>query len=456
MNLLRQFKDHISSQHLYTTKDKLLLAVSGGLDSIVLCELCRQAGYDFRIAHCNFSLRGEESKRDQQFVQQLAAAYAVPFLLEEFDTEQYAATQKLSIQEAARALRYNWFDRLVNEWKEETVTKENGSAVYLLTAHHADDNNETLLMHFFRGTGLHGLTGIPARSGYIRRPMLPFTKNELLAFANEYGLKWVEDSSNESSKYTRNFFRNEILPAISRVYPQVQDNLKDNIGRFIETEKLYRLAVDGIKKKLCRHKGAELHIPVKQLMKFNNRALIYDIIEEYGFGERQVEEVIKLAASESGRYILSPAKNFRLIRHRHWFIISPQHSAEGSDNIIIEKDDREVVFPGGTIIVKETASATPVADQLFACFSPEEIHFPLLLRRWKAGDYFYPLGMKKKKKVARFLIDQKLTKPQKENTWVLESNKRIVWVAGHRIDDRVKIKANTKKGLLLQFIPFQT
>lgn len=453
------FKKHITDQHLFSAKDKLLLAVSGGVDSIVLCELCKQAGYDFLIANCNFQLRGAESERDEQFVQQLAEKYGVEVKVKRFDTEQYAAENKLSIQEAARVLRYAWFEELVKSHESLARSTESGvvsrestqnARVFLLTAHHADDNAETLLMNFFRGTGLHGLTGIPESVNYIRRPLLPFSKEAILGFAKEQQLGYVEDSSNQSSKYTRNFFRNELIPAISKVYPQVKENLQDNMERFKEIEKLYQLSVGAIKKKLLKEKGAEVHIPVKQLMGFNNRALLYEIIKDYGFHEKQVEELVKLAASDSGKYITSPELSFRIIKHRHWFIISPVHST-ASTAIVIEEKDKQVIFEQGILNVEITSNlpAGRQASNLEACIDFNKISFPLLLRKWKTGDYFYPLGMTKKKKLSRFFIDQKLSKTAKENAWVIESDKRIIWVVGHRIDERVKIIPATKKALKL-------
>lgn len=448
MNLLLRFQNIIKEQHLFSPKDKLIIAVSGGIDSVVLCELCQQTGYDFIIAHCNFKLRGKESERDEQFVRELGKKYGVEVLVQQFDTNKYTAENKLSTQEAARELRYNWFAELV---RSNNPTPDGRN--FLLTAHHADDNNETVLMNFFRGTGLHGLTGIPAKNGYIRRPLLNFSKEELLEFAYQSKLDFVEDSSNQSSKYTRNFFRNELIPSISQVYPQVKNNLQDNIFRFKEIEKLYKFSVGEIKQKLCKYKGSEIHIPVKQLLQYNNRALIYEIICEYGFTEKQVDETIKLAASNSGKYIESRDFNFRIIKHRHWFIITPVQSA-GVVNIIIEEKDNHVLFDGGKLSFQMISTGkmfagnsdnTLQSTNSIALLDAGKIQFPLLLRKWKTGDYFYPLGMKKKKKINRFLIDQKLSLTEKENIWLIESAQHIIWIAGHRIDDRFKVSDSTKK-----------
>jgi tRNA(Ile)-lysidine synthase len=443
MSLLNRFIEIVKREHLFTQKDKLLLAVSGGVDSVVLCELCKQAGYDFIIAHCNFLLRWEESNRDEQFVRSLGAKYNVGTFVREFDTKKYAEDNHLSIQEAARKIRYDYFHLLI---------AESNYAKYLLTAHHSDDNSETLLMNFFRGTGLHGLTGIPASINYIRRPLLSFSKDELLEFAKVNNLEFVEDSSNQSSKYTRNFFRNEIIPAISKVYPQVRENLQDNISRFAAIEKLYQLSVAELKKKLCKEKGKEIHIPVKPLMAYDNKALIYEIISGYGFHEKQVDEVVKLAESDSGKYIQSAVSDYRLIKHRNWFIISPAIATE-SVNIIIEVADKEILFELGKLIIEKTPVRTHQSSNVSVSIDAKEIQFPLLLRKRKTGDYFYPLGMKKKKKINRFVIDQKLSKTEKENIWVIESNQRIIWVVGHRIDERFKLTENTKAVLSLRLSP---
>jgi tRNA(Ile)-lysidine synthase len=459
LNLLQRYQDFIKKESLFTPKDKLLLAVSGGVDSVVLCELCKQAGYDFEILHCNFQLRGEESERDEAFVRALADKYKVKVEVKRFETEKFAEENKMSIQEAARSLRYEWFDELVQSYElrvqsqdTEHRTRNSRFRTFLLTAHHADDNAETVLMNFCRGTGLHGLTGIPVSYGDIKRPLLSFKKDELKEFAKENKLEFVEDSSNYSSKYTRNLFRNEIIPAISKVFPQVNENLTDNIDRFKEIEKLYKLAVTDIKKKLVKGKGSDWHIPVKQLMGYNNRALIYEIITDFGFNEKQIHEVIKLAESDSGKYIESPLFNYRLIKHRHWFIISPVQSAQ-SGMIIIEEGDRSVGFEEGLLqieVIPNSKLQIPNSPNT-GCFDLIEMDFPLILRKWKTGDYFYPLGMKKKKKLSRFFIDQKLSKTEKERMWVIEMNKKIIWVVGKRIDERFKITGKTAAGLKISF-----
>jgi tRNA(Ile)-lysidine synthase len=304
-------------------------------------------------------------------------------------------------------------------------------------------------MNFCRGTGIHGLTGIPVKNNYIRRPLLEISKQDLQQYAKENHLGFVEDSSNQSLKYTRNFFRNEIIPAIKTVLPTLKENLSDSILRYKEIEKLYRVATNDLINKLAKKKANELHIPVKQLMGYNNKALIYEIISPYGFSEKQVEEVIKLSESDSGKFIENG--QYRIIRHRHWFIISPQQDAL-SEHMIIAEDTKTIQLPRGIISIdKLSLSKTSITQsKLVANLDLDLIEYPLLLRRWKEGDYFYPLGMKKKKKLSRFFIDQKLSKTEKEDIWLIEMNAKILWIVGHRIDERFKVTEKTKRILRLE------
>lgn len=431
--MLQKFIAFLKEFNLLNPHNHFIVAVSGGIDSIVLAELCKQAELNFSIAHCNFKLRGEESERDENFVKKIADKYKVDFYLKSFDTIEYSIKNKISVQEAARDLRYQWFEEL----------QKDKSASHVLLAHHANDNIETLLLNFFRGTGLEGLTGMPAKTHTsCYRPLLNITKEEIQQFAKENELEWVEDSSNESTKYTRNFFRKEIIPQIQKVFPQAEKNLSNNLKRFQKTNLLYQILVNELKKKLITTESAEAIIPVKRLMEYRNTSLIYEVIKDFGFGEKQVQELINLSESDSGKYIENDS--YRIIKHRLWFIIAPK--IEAATIIIIEQDVKQVQYPGSSLEINNYSidkfQLNP--SHAIAQLDSRDIQFPLLIRKWKAGDYFYPLGMRKKKKLSRFFIDQKLSKTEKENIWVLESNKKIVWVIGHRIDDRVKVVDSTK------------
>lgn len=442
MNLLKNFLGYVKQQDLFHPKDRLLLAVSGGVDSVVLCELCKQAGYDFTIAHCNFQLRAEESERDENFVRELGKKYHVQVLVKKFDTQKFAEENKLSIQVAARELRYNWFAELLQAANEQPATIN-----WLLTAHHANDNIETLLMNFFKGTGINGMHGILPKQGHIIRPLLFAKKEELTEFAVTNNSNFVEDSSNASDKYTRNYFRNQLIPDLQKVFPQVEDNLLNNIERFREIEILYQQSVILNTKKLLEQKGNEIHIPVLKLLKVPAlHTIIYEIIKAYGFTAHQADEVVNLLKSGSGKYISSATH--RILKNRNWLIIAPNDNTIAG-TIFIEEKDKQVEYQDGQLSFEllPTTNHKPQTSNLVAQLNADEIKFPLLLRKWKQGDYFYPLGMTKKKKLSRFFIDQKLSLIQKEKTWVIEMDKKIIWVVGMRIDNRFKITGSTKNVL---------
>ena len=477
MSLLQKFQQYIAQENLFSAKDTLLLAVSGGIDSVVLCELCHQAGYDFVIAHCNFQLRAGESERDGQFVRQLGVKYGKQVLVKRFETEAYANANKVSIQVAARELRYAWFFSIARSLESGVdspdsigssqspgntealsdhspltthdsplTTDASRRTSHVLTAHHLDDNIETLLMNFFKGTGIAGLRGMLPKQGKIIRPLLFAGKEAIKAFAAEQQLLWVEDSSNQSDKYARNYFRNQLIPLVKNIYPEAENNLTHNLQRFKEIELLYRQSIDQHKKKLLEHRGNELHIPVLKLQKTSPlHSVLYEIIKDFGFGPAQVVEAVALLHSETGKYIQSATH--RIIKNRSWLIISPVKTTE-ADNILVEGPGLvELVIGNLELVLHDKLPKQIPGAGNEALLDAGEIGFPLLLRKWKTGDYFYPLGMRKKKKLSRFFIDQKLSKTAKENIWVLESGKKIIWVVGHRIDDRFKITPQTKTTL---------
>lgn len=458
MNLQERFKEYLRTHcQLSTDNSHLILAVSGGVDSIVLTDLIFKSGFHFSIAHCNFQLRGEESERDEAFARNLAATYKAEIFVKKFDTKKYAEENKLGVQEAARELRYEWFNELVSQ--KSKVTNQNSSEhlqsstvnCQLVTAHHADDNIETVLFNIFRGTGINGLHGILPKQGNIIRPLLFAKREEKMAYAKENKLEWVEDSSNESTKYTRNYIRHEVLPMLKQIFPAVTDNISNCIERWREAEELYNQALSVHKKKLCEIKGNEVHIPVLKLQIVNPvKTITFEIIKDFGFTSAQTADVLSLLQSESGKYVAS--SSHRIIRNRNWLIITPNKTS-AADNILIEEGEKEIIFAEGKLLVAGTSSIVhrPLSENTIATLDVSEIQFPLLLRKWKQGDYFYPLGMRKKKKISRFLIDQKVPLHEKENVWVVESNKKIVWIVGYRIDDRFKITSSTKQVLQLNF-----
>jgi tRNA(Ile)-lysidine synthase len=481
MSLIKEFIKNIEQQNLFQKNDYLLLAVSGGADSVALCELCFQAGFHFEIAHCNFQLRGEESERDEKFVRQLGEKYWTKVYVKKFDTTKYAEENKISIQVAARQLRYQWFDELLKDADrqpptdgKQSLTNEDSSMTnhhspftihespltihhsrFLLTAHHANDNIETLLMNFFKGTGIKGLQGILPKQDQIVRPLLFAKREDILSFIKENNLEFVEDSSNNSDKYTRNYFRHQLIPSVQKVFPQVEENLLNNIERFREIEILYEQSVSLHQKKLLEQKGNEIHIPVLKLLKTKPlKTILYEIIKDYGFTAHQTDDVVSLLDAESGKFVAS--LTHKILRNRNWLIIAPVNNLE-SAHILINESDTEIDFQQGKLKMKKlTGWQGKFSDSKeIALLDLKNIQFPLLLRKWKQGDYFYPLGMPGKKKLSKFFIDQKLSLTEKEKIWVIESDKKILWIIGHRIDDRFKIMDKTKEIFQISFLPRQ-
>ncbi|HTB27006.1 MAG TPA: tRNA lysidine(34) synthetase TilS, partial [Puia sp.] len=377
-NLLTEFQDSIHRLGI-TKNDRILLAVSGGMDSVVMTECCMMAGLDFGIAHANFQLRGSESERDEMFVRQLALKYNKTFFTKKFDTKKFAALEKCSIQVAARKLRYEWFSALMGIDKELFQL--------LFTAHHLDDNIETMLMHFFRGTGIAGLTGIPQKNGEIIRPFLKISRSRLKEFAISQNLDWVEDSSNASDDYTRNYFRNNLIPSLTNIFPEIHNNLENNLMRFSEASVLFHQAVSLHKKKLLKQNGSEIHIPILLLKKsVPLQTIIYEIIKEYGFSPAQTEELIKLMDSSNGKYISS--SSHRIIKNRDWLIIAPLEETNNA-HIIVDQNTSTVFYPQGKLqfsnfSTKESGSFSK--DPANAFLDAGKIQFPLILRKWKTGD----------------------------------------------------------------------
>jgi len=442
MTLETAFENYIRDEKLFTINDHLLVAVSGGVDSVVLCSLLHRSGFKFSIAHCNFQLRGEESDADAAFTENLASSFGAAFHYKKFDTLVFSNDKSIGIQEAARELRYAWFNELLEEYGYK----------FFLTAHHRDDNIETVLMNFFKGTGLRGLKSILPKSGKLCRPLLFTGKDSLISFASSNGISYREDSSNSSDKYTRNYFRHHLLPVISGIIPGFDNIMADNINRFRSQHLFYKDAVNKELKKLVVHEKGHSKLPVLKLLKTpGHDTLLFELLTPLGFTAGQVAEVVKLLHSGSGKYVSS--STHRVLRNRAWILISELTEVENVPIIIHEGDD-EIEYPGGLLQIIELKKVADLnTDSNIAMIDRKLVKYPLLLRKWKTGDYFYPLGMKGKKKLSRFFIDQKLSVLDKEHTWVLESEKRIVWVIGKRIDDRFKLKTGSENVLKISLIP---
>lgn len=421
----------------------ILLAISGGVDSVVLANLLVNAGFQIELAHMNFQLRGAESLRDEQFVQDFAKQRNLVCHIKRVDTQSFMQQHNMGVQEAARVLRYQWFEALMQERKLD----------YLATAHHADDQLETVLWHFFRGTGINGLKGMDAFSPKQKliRPLLSFHKDAILAQAKADGLAFVEDSSNADSDYTRNFFRNEVLPLIESRMPQAKQQALQTIQYLQDNAIILKHTIDQWKKKLLIADGVQYRIPILLLQEYPAwTTVLWELLQPYGFTAGQHAEIVKLLQADNSSYV--SGETHRVIKDRKHLLVAPIKSTVDPQTLLIEAGQTSISFSLGELLIQQTAVPKEIsADPMLALIDASALTFPLLLRPWRVGDYFYPLGMRKKKKLSRFFGDIKLSRTEKEQVWVIESNKKIVWILGHRIDDRFKITPLTKQVVQIRF-----
>lgn len=445
MELWLRFHEHVNRNRLWKEQDLLLLACSGGIDSMVLATLLQRMHLQVEILHCNFNLRGEESKRDEDFVRAFAQSTGIPCHVQSFDTEAEVKKMGKGVQEVARMLRYEWFYKVMESRQQANKN------TYLLTAHHADDQVETIAMNFFRGTGIAGMHGMQVKAGSLIRPLLFANRAEIYAFAESNAIAWVDDSSNIKDNYTRNHFRHHVLPAVEKIFPEVRQNLLDNAKRFSEMEIIYKKQIEKIKSGLITRQGNSVAIPVNKLKSVSPLdTIMFEVFRDFGFSAHQIPEIKKLFDAISGKSFSSATH--RVLRNRNWLLIDAIE--EKTHEIIVIEDGVESVSFSNSLLQINSYDGYRLPDDNanHAWIDLDAVSFPLLLRPWKPGDYFYPLGMKKKKKIARFLTDLKLSLAEKENQWVIESDKKIIWVIGRRIDDRVKINPSAKNTMLIRLL----
>jgi tRNA(Ile)-lysidine synthase len=437
--MVEEFKKFVVENALLKKGDKTLITVSGGRDSVVLCELFYKAKFPFAIAHCNFQLRGKEANDDDAFVKKLAAKYKVEFFSKRFKTKAYSEKNKLSVQEAARVLRYEWF---------EEVRSKNGFD-FIATAHHKDDELETFFINLTRGTGIAGLHGILPKRGAIIRPLLFAGRNEIDAFVKKIKLQFREDSSNASDKYLRNNIRHNILPLFEKINPSFRNTLSEEIKRLSEVEKVYNYFIESSAKRILRNNS--ISISALKKSKFAE-VVLYEILKKYQFNSDVAEEVFASLDSESGKQFFSITH--RLVKDRQRLIITKRNSAKTKSVFSVSQNTKRLVAPFKIELskVENSDSFKIPKDNKIASLDFEKLKFPLEIRKWKEGDFFYPLGMKKKKKLSDFFIDIKLSLPEKESTWLLCSGIEIVYILGKRIDERYKVGKETKMIYLVRCI----
>lgn len=432
--LLRAFIEHNTAHKLAGPKKRTLLAVSGGTDSVAMVDLFAKAAYPFAIAHCNFNLRGAESDADEAFVKELAAKYKVQVFITKFDTGKLADEMGISIQLAARQLRYTWFNELLSEHQFNNIA----------TAHHLNDNIETIIYNLTKGTGIRGLRGIPVKQGNIIRPVLFATRQQLEEHLQENNLTYREDSSNASDKYIRNKIRHHVIPLLKEINPALEKTFAEKIGVFIQLEDMYEKQMKATAKTLFIPRKGDVYIPILKLKKTKNVAsVLYEYLKDYGFNAEDVEDILEgLNDSKTGKQYLSSTA--RIIKDRRFLILTQLPETDITYKLITEAD-AEVLLGNLKLSIQHTTKPDKItADKKTAWLDASKLTFPLIARRWKQGDYFYPYGMKmKKKKLKKFFVDEKLPLNEKENVWVIECDKKIVWVAGMRIDERFKVTDNS-------------
>ena len=417
--ILHTISQYIESEQLFNTKDKLLIALSGGADSVALLQVLISLGYQCEAAHCNFHLRGDESNRDEVFVQTLCKQLNIPLHIIHFDTKQYATENKVSIEMAARELRYTWF---------EALRKEIGASG-IAVAHHKDDSVETIILNLIRGTGISGLTGIQPKVGHIVRPLLCVSRQQIIDYLASIGQKYVTDSTNLQDEYTRNKIRLKLLPMMEEFNPSIKNSIITT-GKYLNgAYKIYQEYIEEGKKRVLSNNGINIEALSNETSPEN---LLYEILYPLGFNSSQVEEVYKSISKQSGKVFYSK-QGWRITKDRAFLLI----------------DNGEAIdvppFQLSTIEFDYNDTYNIKRDKNIACCDADKLKGELQIRKWQTGDKFFPLGMKGRKLVSDYMTDCKFSRTRKENQWILLSGEDIVWIVGERLDDRFKIDNNTRK-----------
>ena len=412
----------ISEKKLFSREDLLLVALSGGADSVALLRVLLQEGYRCVAAHCNFELRGGESDRDEAFVRELCHQLQVPLHVVHFSTRSYADQQKISIEMAARELRYDWFEKL---------RLETGAAC-IAVAHHQDDSVETFLLNLIRGTGLQGLQGIRARNGHVVRPMLPVTRTEIVDYLNQMGQTYVTDSTNLQDAFMRNKIRLNLLPLMQEINPAVCEHIASAAELLGRVDHVYRHAMEQAMGEVVD--GQQIFID-RLLRQSEPEMLLYEILTPYGFNPAQIHAIYQSADGQSGKIFTSKDK-WRLVKDRTSFFLEQEMPEEKERTAPFVLDREDLAYTADFVIPRKKEKA---------CVDADKLDGDLQLRLWRKGDWFVPFGMKGRKLVSDYLTDRKFSLFQKENQWVLTCGERIVWLVGERADNRFRVDEHTRR-----------
>jgi tRNA(Ile)-lysidine synthase len=426
--MLNQFREHIAINFPELLENHFLVACSGGIDSVVLAHLCALNKMDFSIAHCNFQLRGYESDMDAFFVEDLARRLGKKIYIKDFDTVSYININKVSLQMAARDLRYRWFEELMTAQKIKT----------LVTAHQADDNLETFIINLSRGTGIKGLTGIPAKTAKISRPLLIFSKSQIEQFAEIKNISWREDQSNRETMYLRNKIRYGVIPKLKELHPGFLRNFESTLAYLQGSAALLKDYIDELRHKLFQQQGDVIKVSIASLLKLNPiKTYMYELFKEYGF--KEWNDVVGLLNATSGKEIRSGTH--RLIKDREHLLLQALYPSM-VEKFVIDAIPGTISEPVHMNIEEVDAMGEYANGILYV--DKETLNHKLSIRKWEKGDYFYPFGMKGRKKVSKFYKDEKMDLISKERQWLLCSGDHIIWVIGRRADDRFKVTSKTK------------
>ena len=440
--MIQRFIKYIKDNHLFNQADTILVGVSGGIDSVVLLDLLDKAGFPVAMAHCNFRLRGAESDGDERLVSELARKYDAPLFKTSFDTADYAQENKISIEMAARDLRYQWFETIRSSHHFDCIA----------VAHHRDDQLETFFLNLARGTGLTGLTGMKPVNGKIVRPLLFASRDEIEKYRHENFLDFREDSSNQSLDYQRNKIRHTLLPVMETLNPSFREGLIKTMGYLEDVSKICDHAIQQNWERVVVRKGNDYLISIAELKLLDPLpTYLFEFLKSFGFNSQVVADIVASLDGISGKQFVS--QTHRLVRDRELLILAPLQT-ENRKQFYLEEGMKELSFPVHLkISVSEKKDKFKITDSRFvACIDRDHIQFPLLIRRWKKGDYFKPLGMNGFKKISDFFIDSKLSLPEKENVWILANGEQVVWIIGHRLDDRYKITPGTQNIIKLEIV----
>lgn len=439
--MLADFLGFINANHLVKHGDRILLAVSGGIDSMVMAHLFHHLPFEHSIAHCNFSLRGAESDHDEQLVREFAHERNIPFHTIKFNTLSYAKDKGISTQMAARELRYAWFEKIRNE---------NGFTSIAI-AHNLDDKIETMIINLVRGTGLAGMTGIKPVSANIIRPLLFATRSKISEYCAYNGVQYREDRSNLETKYTRNKIRHLVIPVLKEINPSVIETLDETSERFAGSSGIVSSYIESLRRDFTETRNGMVAFSlegVKAHMK--NRTILFELFRPYGISSVQLKDLVNIIDGRTGSQISTGTH--RIVRNRDEIIVT-QSIFHESINLTIDSPDKLVDLPisldAEILDINDSYRVSP--DNAKACLDAEKTVFPLTLRNWRAGDYFFPLGMNGKKKLSDYFTDRKYSIPEKERKLVLESDGKIIWIVGDRIDDRFKITAKTTRAIIFRY-----